>query len=141
MVDQSFPKGVALAEWLVNVSASTTKGQLFVREAQHTVDAVNTSVAQRWIYADNVKDINGASVSKSVQYFTFNTPIGTPADNQCGRLVYSDIHVASGDTIGAPFPSGCATMNLTPQEKALEFMFFDLTSRVCDDTKPPPPPK
>src|SRR5262249_7389564 len=129
------------ADWLVNVGASTTKGQLSVKAAQHTVDTVNASLVQRWIYADNVKDQKKQTNAHTTQYFAFNTPVDQAADSQCGRVVYSGIHVSSGDTSGVDFPSGCKTTSLSPQEKALEFMLFDITSRVCDDKQPPPPPK
>jgi hypothetical protein len=140
-IDQSFPKGQALADWLVNVGGSTTKGDLSVKGAQHTIDSVDTSLVQRWIYADNVKDKDKKTVS-AVQYFAFNTPIdAASSDMQCGRVVLSDIHVSSGDKVNTSFPNGCVTSDLSPQEKALEFMLFDITSRVCDDKMPPEPPK
>jgi hypothetical protein len=122
-VDTTFPKGMALADWLVNVMASTTRGQLNILGAKHTVDTVNAA-AQRWLYSPT-----------STQYFSFNTPVGGTA---CGKVVFSDLHVSSGsggannDSSGPtkPFPTGCVTTDLSPQEKALEFMLFDLSSCV-----------
>jgi len=38
------------------------------------------------------------------------------------------------------FPEACRQGPLTAQEKALEFMFFDLTSCVSPDNASPPPP-
>jgi hypothetical protein len=133
-IDSTFPKGMAFADWLVNVGASTTKGQLEIRGAQNTVQAANSPAAQQWIYATS---------PKSVQYLTFNTPVSKPAAEQCGRFVLSDIHVSSGagDAPKKPFPEGCVTTNLSPQEKALEFMLFDLSSCIQPDDKPPGPPQ
>jgi hypothetical protein len=141
-IDTSFPKGKALADWLVNVGGSTTPGQLAITGAKHTVDAVNSAVAQRWIYNDTVM---------SVQYLTANAPVGAPEAMQCGRIVFSDIHVSSGSgggrnmmTMGdrsgpqVPFPTGCLTPDLSPQEKALEFMLFDLSSCIMPDIPPIP---
>jgi hypothetical protein len=124
LIDASFPKGAALSDWLVNVGATKVAGQLPIKEAQHTVDAVNPATSRQWIYGTN---------PQSVQYLTLNTPVGVPAEKQCGRMVLSDIHVSSGDPTAMDFPSGCLTTSLSPQEKALLFMLFDLSACVMDD--------
>ena len=131
-IDQSFPKGQAFADWLVNVGASTTKGQIELTEVAGDVTTVNTSTTQQWIYSPS---------PQSAKYLSFNTPVGKPVAEQCGRVVYSDLHVASGDSSGVTFPSGCTTDDLTAQEKALEFLFFDLSACVTDDSGAPVPPK
>jgi hypothetical protein len=130
-IDQSFPKGQALAEWLVNVGGSMTLGSIRIQAPQATVRTVNR--AQRWIYND---------AWQAVQYMTQNTPMEVAEEQQCGRLVLSDIHVSSGDTSSPddPYPDGCTTTDLTPEEKALVFMLFDLSACVTTDRKPPPPP-
>jgi hypothetical protein len=74
------------------------------------------------------------------QYFSFDTPVGAAAGTACGRFVFSDIHVASGDTPSGSFPSQCTTAktSMTAQEAALEYMIFDLASPVCGGSLPPP---
>jgi hypothetical protein len=134
VVDQSFPKGQALAEWLVNVGGSTTLGELPITEPQHTVDTVDAGMGvQQWITGQSPD-------TGSVKYFTFNAPLGAADDELCGRVVFSDIHVSSGDTEGEDFPNGCITSGLTPQEKALVFMLFDLSACITPDDDPPTPP-
>jgi len=132
-IDVSFPKGQALAEWLFNVQASTTQGELVIVQPQRTIDTVNSAVARQWIYSE-------APITPGIQYFTFNTPVGVPEEEQCGRVVYSDIHVSSGDAVDQPFPDGCQTEDLSPQEKALLFMLFDLSACIIPDDQPPQPP-
>jgi hypothetical protein len=132
-VDTSFPKGAALADWLVNVGGSTTRGQLPITAAKLTVESTNMPAAQRWIYN---------AQQSSVQYFSANTPVGAPAEMLCGRAVFSDIHVSAADGFKpGPFPGECgAVADLSPQEKALEFMLFDLSSCIQEDTVQPPIP-
>jgi hypothetical protein len=137
----TFPKGMAFAEWMVNVGGSTSFGQLVIHGAEHSVDATNTG-AQSWIAGTDAQ--NGKPM---VQYFSFNTPVEAAPERQCGRVVMSDLHVSASAAAGMPsdsgkqpFPNGCVTTDLTPQEKALEFMLFDLSSCVMPDDKPPSTP-
>jgi hypothetical protein len=131
-VDTSFPKGMALEDWLVNVGASAVPGKLPINQARNDVSMATAMTSQRWIYDDS---------PLSVQYLTFNAPVAVPDDQKCGRVVFSDLHVASGDMPGTLFPAGCVTKDLSPQEKALEFMLFDLSSCILTDSMPPAPPR
>lgn len=136
-----FPKGQALFDWLSTVGA-LVNGELPIAEARHNADVAPThTVSQSWIVAGPATSAPGAT-----QYFSFNTPtmpvIGPDGPDYCGRVVYSDLHVgaASGDDPLQAVPGSCANADLSPQEKALEFMLFDLSSCVTPDDKPPAPP-
>jgi hypothetical protein len=64
------------------------------------------------------------------QNFQFVTPVEGTADEACGKVVFSDMHV-SGNANGSVYPTDCGTDNtLSPQEKALAFMLFDISSCV-----------
>ena len=141
-----FPKALAMSEWMVNVGGGTySDGGLPTTfplvQPRHTVDAVDGTKAQPWI---TIK--NPTTNTTAYEYLSFNTPIGKPENELCGRVVHSDLHVSSGngDIIGQgdsnPWPNLCKSANLSPQEKALEFMLFDLSSCIQKDDAPPTPP-
>lgn len=73
---------------------------------------------------------------------TFNVPVGAAPEAQCGRVVYADFHVSASALSGSSstFPDGCLGGDLSAQEKALEFMLFDLTSCLTPDYVPPATP-
>ncbi|MEA2750303.1 MAG: hypothetical protein QOI41_4446 [Myxococcales bacterium] len=132
-----FPKGVALQDWLTNVNA-LSGGKLNITSAKHNADVTAMHTAsQPWIKAESKS-------AGATEYFTFNTPTTAAPAMQCGRVVYSDLHVgaASGDyqSLNTTVPTGCSSADLSPQEKALEFMLFDLSSCVVPDSQPPVPP-
>src|SRR5262249_13317778 len=58
-------------------------------------------------------------------------------NQQCGRVLFDDFHVEDAQTSGLTFPAECSTGPMTPQEKVLEFMIFDLGSCVTPDMPPP----
>jgi hypothetical protein len=151
-IDVSFPKGKAFADWLQNVGATTTYGKLAEHEARHDLDKVNAPPSQQWISIDGLQV--GASANKrttkaatSVQHMTFNTPINAGVDDagnplQCGKVVYSDFHVSASalDPNQKFFPATCKSGPLSDQEKALEFMIFDLSACIQKEDAPPAPP-
>ena len=139
-----FPKGAAFAEWLQNVGASTKLGELAIYAAKSSVQSLSPNRAQSWIYRD--QDPTGFF------YFTIGTPVAVqdtdPIPDACGRVVFTDLHISKSDGGDAkdfsdqdtPFPDGCTNSLLSPQEKALEFMLFDLASCVQKESSTPTTP-
>ncbi|MES1177139.1 MAG: hypothetical protein ABUL62_22650 [Myxococcales bacterium] len=148
-IDTSFPKGAAFAAWLKYVNASTTLGALDIYTAKTSVKSLSNNRAQQWIYRK--EDLDNPQYN-GFFYFTIGTPVAVndddPAPKACGRVVFTDLHLSNTDGGQAtdssdqnkPFPDGCTDNPLTAQEKALEFMFFDLTSCVQQEDAVPTPP-
>jgi hypothetical protein len=137
-INTTFPKGAALAQWLLNVQASTMLGQVSVSFPRNDLQAVNPMVAAEWL---TVADPG------AVQYMSFNTPIGAADDKICGREVFTDLHVASVDITSLPalnakgFPASCELRDLSAQEKVVAFMLFDLSACVQSEKDPIKPPR
>lgn len=120
-IDTTFPRGAALASWMLHVGASNAYGMMSLSSGRSTIESINSKLAQRWIHVPE---------ERSVQYLSFNTPVGAEDKAQCGRMVMTDIHVSDQDVsyVLWPFPTGCKTFDFRPQEKALVYMFFDLSN-------------
>lgn len=129
----TFPKALAMKEWLTKQNA-LQDGKLPMVDARHNVDDVNAG-GLNWISVPNANLGN----APAVQYLSFNAPVGAADDQVCGRVVFSNLHVGAGtegalsDDPSKPYPSSCQTHDLSPQQKALEFMLFDLSSCVQKD--------
>jgi hypothetical protein len=165
----AFPEGAALQTWLGNAKA-LTNGKLDVFQARINVTMLNQPPAVEWIHLDpsvtsaQVTQMGTNFVPSATQYLSVDLPFNASAEAVCGRVVYSDLHVSGGpgNNPPAPFntptyepadysssktvPAGCAMHTLLPQEAALEFMLFDLSSCLVPigSTTPPihlPPPK
>jgi hypothetical protein len=120
----SFPKGLELAQWLKFIGATPTQGTIQLNTLRNDFDGV-IAPSQLWIY------ITDPDYSSPVpMHYTFDTPVGVPAANQCGRVLYDDFHVEDASTEFTTFPKECTVTGMSPQEKMLEFMIFDLGSCV-----------
>jgi hypothetical protein len=151
-----FTKGQTLESWLAQnpVSAlgqgGVSSSQLPIYQPRYNVVVGPSNPhSQPWL-------TSATGTTGQTMYFSFDTPLaGVAGDGgalkYCGRAVFSDMHVGGDTTVdndtvnsgafglgGSPPPAGCDNTDLSPQEKALEFMLFDLSSCVTDDSKPIP---
>jgi hypothetical protein len=140
-LDTTFPKGVTFHDWLANVNALSSNGTIALKSVAASVSKVNAPT-QQWIYE---------SGSNDPKYLSFLTPIGgipradagaeTSGSQYCGKAVFTDLHTSSTLTKSAnSIPSDCSGASLTAQQDALEFLFFDLSACVSNDSTVPPPP-
>jgi hypothetical protein len=128
------PKGMSFATWMLNVGGSPSNMRDAVplkdMTGRDTCRSVDSTKVEQWVYWQ--KDAN----TRITQNFQFTTPAEKPSDQRCGKVVFSDMHVSGGPVKDAsnnvlPYPSSCgAQADLSPQEKALAFMFFDIASCV-----------
>lgn len=150
-IDTAIPKGKAFADWYKANNAKIAGGTYNfgnenygyvgltdIREDMGKLDPnlLNAGTATPWLYAPGT---NTFPNNYDAYYFSFNTPVGTNPTNQCGRAIFSDVHLAEAP-YGA-FPTYCAPDpnkgDHAPNELALEFLFFDLASCVQNDTQAP----
>lgn len=127
--EQLNPKGVLFADWMMNVMGTAAGRDKITLVPQNgggttgrrTALNLDTTKAERWV----------KTAADNPQMFQFTTPIDVTPDMRCGKVVYTDMHV-SGDPGTNPFPaSACGNnTNLSEQEKALAFMFFDIAGCV-----------
>jgi hypothetical protein len=150
-IDQTFPKGLAFATWLQDNGITTTLGTITLGDVRDDItslaptgcEATGTCLATQWIYTTTPE----IGLNSGPRYLSANAPIGADAGVACGRFVMSDVHL-SGTSSNALFPGECVNPDPTnthlTNEKALEFLFFDLSSCVQDERAPPvipnPPP-
>jgi hypothetical protein len=141
-----FPKGVAFKQWLTFQNVLTdggvpggdggTIGAGELPIYQPRFDAVvgpTDTASQAWITSD------ATGMAGQTMLFSFNTPVAAGQAASCGRAMFSDIH-AEGNPVTVdtpPAPGGCASVDLSPQEKALEFALFDLSGCVVPDSANP----
>jgi hypothetical protein len=148
-VNTAFPKGQVFHDWLGNVGALTNNA-IAMNGVATSVSTIGTP-ATGWIS-------DPATSPADVKYLSFLTPIGgapgggplpdagtgdagVPENGTnlyCGKAVFSDLHAGGGPA--GDIPGACSTGAMSAQEKALEFLFFDLAACVHPDQLPPPPP-
>ncbi|MGD0629008.1 MAG: Ig-like domain repeat protein [Terracidiphilus sp.] len=132
-INTGFTDGAALAQWLLNEGASNTYGQVELSTLRNDISAV-IPPTQSWATVNS---------DSAIMQITFNAPVGAPAANQCGRVLYNEYHVVdlenlpNGNDTGQVYPSECpgsalppGSNKMTPQEEMLEYALFDLSSFV-----------
>lgn len=134
-IDPDFPTSMPLTNWLRNQNALRANGKIALTKTQHSLFSVDTTKVERWIHIPQTTNNN----QPAVQYSSITTPIEVSDQAQkCGRMVLSDIHVSGeveGNRSRFAYPSGACTTDvtvLTPQEKVLAFMIFDIAACVGD---------
>lgn len=127
-IDTSFTDGQTLSTWLQNVGASISPGQMELNTLRIDQTGV-IAPTQSWL------TLNDSVYGNPVMQFVFDTPIAPAGQtvNQCGRVLFNEYHVENplnGSSVpsGTIFPGECNTSAaMTPQEKLLEYMLFELT--------------
>lgn len=121
------PKGASFASWMLNVGGSTKRDEVVLQTAtgRDTCSSVDNARAEQWVSWPMNPQTN------LPQMFQFTTPNEAAKDARCGKVVFSDMHVSGGPDLSKAYPLSCGTATtLSAQEKALAFMFFDISSCV-----------
>ncbi len=143
-VDDTFPGGSTFWDWLQLVDADhDTAGpngepQIEITDPRTYVVDVDEGLATRWVHTE--AGAPGHVNRDSIQQYTFQTPVFADESEQCGQVAYSAFHVTNVNNAAGPvFPNYCGGSELSPQEKVLAYMLFDLAACVSEDGEPPPP--
>lgn len=122
-INTAFSSGSTLAQWLQDLSITTTQGQIAMTSLFRDQSGVN-SPTESWATLN--------SAPSDVLQLSFYTPVGAATANQYGRVMFNEYHVdnasAGSSTI---FPAECTgtlakTSPMTSQEHMLEYSLFDL---------------
>lgn len=128
----NFSDGATMAQWLQNSNATIAgqTNQIAISTLRTDVGSV-IAPTQSWLTLNS--GAYSGQTGNPVMQMTFNTPVGAPAANQCGRVLYNDYHVFAVSDAGSIFPAECpapATHIMSAQEEMLEYALFDLSAFV-----------
>ncbi|MGH7437187.1 MAG: hypothetical protein ACRENE_16045, partial [Polyangiaceae bacterium] len=141
-IDTGSPGGTVFDQWLSGSAVSAATGTTIALTG--VADSVSTfgPAPVRWVYDGNPSTIG--TVTNHPKMFTFVTPIGgtglsgdSGTGGYCGKVLFTDLHTSGSPSASVPGP--CPT-TLTAQQKALEYLFFDLSACVSGSSLPPAPP-
>jgi hypothetical protein len=137
-VDWSWSESLDFARWLGALRALDGDGGLPIDASEVTtsVASVNPPTVQ-WAF-------DPSSAPASPKLLSFETmsllEAGAPIADYCGEAVVTDIHAGGGGVPrSSPVPASCPTGDTTAEQKALEFAFFNMWSRICEFNHTPPP--
>jgi len=137
-IDTSFARGMALGAWLAGPDAGVAS-QVALAGVADSVGTVSDA-AQRWIYDDSTGDTKVMTIVTPIDA----TDAGDAGAPNCGKALFTDVHNGAGPVgvLGGSTPavpgSCVASSTRTDQQAALEFLFFDLSGCISDESAPPP---
>jgi len=127
----NFSDGATLAQWLQNAGATAggSINQIDISTLRTDVSGV-IAPTQSWLTLNS--GAYPGETGNPVMQMTFNAPVGAPAANQCGRVMFNDYHVINLPSISnIVFPNECpAESRMSAQEEMLEYALFDLSTFV-----------
>lgn len=136
LLDTSFPKGKALADWFSALEPALPYGEVNCSQVFDNFTSVREPPAQIW-----GRSAVRPGTEQHPRFLTVNTPAGAALDQQCGRAVHLDAHITStlsGHIVNS-YPLDCGT-KFEPGEEILAFFFFDAAACIQDEHEPPRPP-
>ncbi|HEX5661837.1 MAG TPA: hypothetical protein VFX59_31815, partial [Polyangiales bacterium] len=128
----------ALSGTAAGQTTAPTTPQMGITDPRDVAGSTVGTSTDEWMY-------RRPSNTSYVQQLSFNTPYGAAESAICGRVAFTAFHVASStssttlSTDSTVWPAECSTNALTPQEKTLAFMLFDLATCVSTGDPPQPP--
>jgi Bacterial Ig-like domain (group 3)/NHL repeat len=126
-IDTSFSSGMTLAQWLQDIGATSTLGQVAMTSLFSDQTGINAPT-QSWATFNTAE----FGVSSPILQLSFYTPVGAAQADQFGRVMYNEYHVDNTSTSSSvTFPTECTgglakTAAFTAQEHMLEYSLFDL---------------
>src|SRR6185295_7628419 len=93
LLDTSFPKGKALADWLAAMRPSAPYGELKMDGVYDDYDSVDPTASQVWGVSQALERV---PAGKRPRIVTTNTPVGKPTERQCGKAVHFDAVAPTG---------------------------------------------
>lgn len=162
------PPQALFASWMKNAAGATVYGDQTMSSEDPREHALKPgSAATEWISGQTKNSWDATHSNRNFSLsFSFETGVsgttttvgkdskavncGVPGGT--GRVIYNGMHVSDGrmldnsnkgvhpTTASNPFPSKCSLDNLSSEEKALEYQFFQLTACSIGGAPPPDPP-
>jgi hypothetical protein len=145
--------------WIYNSNNSDTKYLSFLTPiggiapapaAEAGAPPADAAAAPDATTTDGAADVSVDATEDASEDATTEAAAVTPGDagpaemnspTYCGKAVFTDLHTSSSLYSSVNnIPNGCSGAPMTAQQKALEFLFFDLSACVSTDKTPPPPP-
>jgi hypothetical protein len=138
----SEPDVTTFYQWINSLPQSpATNGTFTVTSPRNDFSAINAATSELWASVTGATTAITGDPTSFPLIYTFQTPVPPPAATECGKVIYSDMHVSvssakDGDTTGLTFPNECTTAPMSTQEKALEYLIWDLAACPAPPTGP-----